>query len=84
MAEAVPKLRLVDPPSPPSPLQLGGDQATTDDLQHDLEACVAEGGDVVPRATRIWLGLAYEVGGSWGSRPSRMRWVAPGAADPRV
>lgn len=45
------------------PLQLGGDQASTEDVQTDLETCMAEGSELVPRSTRIWMGLSYEVRG---------------------
>lgn len=42
-------------------MQLGGDLATTEDVQNDLEICMAEGSELVPRSTRIWMGLSYEV-----------------------
>ncbi len=44
--------------------QVGSDIATTEEIQADLNAFLAEGWGPVPRAARIWMGLSYATGTS--------------------
>ncbi|GAX76749.1 hypothetical protein CEUSTIGMA_g4196.t1 [Chlamydomonas eustigma] len=43
---------------------LGGENASTEDVQRDMSSVLVEQGNVIPRTAKVWLSLIYETDGS--------------------
>lgn len=42
-------------------MQLGGNEASSEELAADLEAAITEGGEPLPRNPSVWVQLKYEL-----------------------